>query len=35
VPFLLSVVLIGIGLYVRLRVLESPELAKPRPSGPW
>ncbi|GDY29640.1 MFS transporter [Gandjariella thermophila] len=25
VPFLLSVVLIGIGLYVRLRVLESPE----------
>jgi len=28
VPFLLSVVLIGIGLYVRLRVLESPEFAK-------
>jgi MFS family permease len=25
IPFLLSVVLIGIGLYVRLRVLESPE----------
>ncbi|HEY7593142.1 MAG TPA: MFS transporter [Actinophytocola sp.] len=25
VPFLLSVVLVGIGLYVRLRVLESPE----------
>ena len=25
VPFLLSVVLIGVGLYVRLRVLESPE----------
>jgi MFS family permease len=28
VPFLLSVVLIGIGLYVRLRVLESPEFAR-------
>jgi MFS family permease len=27
VPFLLSVVLIGVGLYVRLRVLESPEFA--------
>ncbi|MEV6634597.1 MFS transporter [Actinoplanes sp. NPDC051470] len=25
IPFLLSVVLIGIGLYVRLRVMESPE----------
>src|SRR6266498_2465734 len=25
VPFLLSIVLVGIGLYVRLRVLESPE----------
>jgi MFS family permease len=25
IPFLLSVVLIGVGLYVRLRVLESPE----------
>ncbi|MFD1045570.1 MFS transporter, partial [Kibdelosporangium lantanae] len=30
VPFLLSVVLIGIGLYVRLRVLESPEFARLR-----
>jgi metabolite-proton symporter len=28
VPFLLSVVLIGIGLYVRLRVLESPEFER-------
>jgi metabolite-proton symporter len=28
VPFLLSVVLVGIGLYVRLRVLESPEFAE-------
>jgi MFS family permease len=27
VPFLLSIVLVGIGLYVRLRVLESPEIA--------
>jgi metabolite-proton symporter len=27
VPFLLSIVLVGIGLYVRLRVLESPEFA--------
>jgi metabolite-proton symporter len=25
IPFLLSIVLVGIGLYVRLRVLESPE----------
>ncbi|MCU7726030.1 MHS family MFS transporter [Actinoplanes sp. KI2] len=25
IPFLLSIVLIGVGLYVRLRVLESPE----------
>jgi MFS family permease len=30
VPFLLSVVLIGIGLYVRLRVLESPEFERLR-----
>jgi metabolite-proton symporter len=30
VPFLLSVVLVGIGLYVRLRVLESPEFAQLR-----
>ncbi len=41
VPFLLSVVLVGIGLYMRLRVLESPEFAavtqgrsRGRPSGP-
>jgi metabolite-proton symporter len=27
VPFLVSIVLIGVGLYVRLRVLESPEFA--------
>ncbi|MFR9803176.1 MFS transporter [Pseudonocardia sp. RS010] len=27
VPFLVSVVLVGVGLYVRLRVLESPEFA--------
>ncbi|HEY2207514.1 MAG TPA: MFS transporter [Pseudonocardia sp.] len=30
VPFLLSVVLIGVGLYVRLRVLESPDFARLR-----
>jgi len=30
VPFLLSIVLVGIGLYVRLRVLESPEFAAVR-----
>ena len=30
VPFLLSLVLVGIGLYVRLRVLESPEFAEVR-----
>jgi metabolite-proton symporter len=30
VPFLLSVVMVGIGLYVRLRVLESPEFARLR-----
>ena len=28
IPFLLSIVLVGIGLYVRLRVLESPEFAE-------
>jgi metabolite-proton symporter len=28
VPFLASIVLVGIGLYVRLRVLESPEFAE-------
>ena len=27
-PFLFSTVLVGIGLYVRLRVLESPEFAE-------
>jgi metabolite-proton symporter len=27
VPFLVSIVLVGVGLYVRLRVLESPEFA--------
>ena len=27
VPFLLSIVLLGVGLYVRLRVVESPEFA--------
>jgi MFS family permease len=30
VPFLLSIVLVGIGLYVRLRVLESPEFVAVR-----
>jgi MFS family permease len=30
VPFLASIVLVGIGLYVRLRVLESPEFAEVR-----
>jgi len=30
IPFLFSIVLIGIGLYVRLRVLESPEFAAVR-----
>jgi metabolite-proton symporter len=33
VPFLLSVVLIGIGLYVRLRVLESPEFTAVAKAG--
>jgi MFS family permease len=28
VPFLVSVLLVGVGLYVRLRVMESPEFAK-------
>jgi metabolite-proton symporter len=28
VPFLVSIVLVGIGLYVRLRVLESPEFSE-------
>ena len=30
VPFLLSLVLVGVGLYVRLRVLESPEFSEVR-----
>jgi metabolite-proton symporter len=30
VPFLASLVLVGVGLYVRLRVLESPEFAEVR-----
>jgi len=30
IPFLFSIVLVGIGLYVRLRVLESPEFAAVR-----
>jgi len=33
IPFLLSVVLIGVGLYVRLRVLESPEFAAASEAG--
>ena len=33
VPFLLSVVLVGIGLFVRLRVLESPAFAAVRDQG--
>jgi metabolite-proton symporter len=30
IPFLVSIVLVGVGLYVRLRVLESPEFAAVR-----
>src|SRR5207248_4319387 len=30
VPFLVSIVLVGIGLYVRLKVLESPEFVAVR-----
>jgi MFS family permease len=33
IPFLLSIVLIGVGLYVRLRVLESPEFAAVSKAG--
>jgi len=33
IPFLLSIVLIGVGLYVRLRVLESPEFAATSEAG--
>ena len=32
VPFLLSIVLVGIGLYVRLRVMESPQFAEVKKS---
>jgi MFS family permease len=28
IPFLLSLVLVGIGLYIRLRILETPMFAK-------
>jgi MFS family permease len=30
IPFLISIVLVGVGLYVRLRVLESPEFTAVR-----
>jgi metabolite-proton symporter len=33
VPFLLSAILIGVGLYVRLRVLESPEFERAKAAG--
>jgi MFS family permease len=33
IPFLLSAVLVGVGLYVRLRVLESPEFAAVSQAG--
>jgi metabolite-proton symporter len=33
VPFLLSVVLIGVGLFVRLRILETPAFEKVRDAG--
>jgi MFS family permease len=33
IPFLLSAVLVGVGLYVRLRVLESPEFAAVADAG--
>nr|WP_296068983.1 MFS transporter [uncultured Actinoplanes sp.] len=33
IPFLLSIVLLAVGLYVRLRVLESPEFAEVVKSG--
>jgi MFS family permease len=33
IPFLLSAVLIGVGLYVRLRVMESPEFAAATEAG--
>jgi MFS family permease len=33
IPFLLSVVLIGVGLYIRLRILETPSFAKVKQEG--
>ncbi len=33
IPFLISIVLIGVGLYVRLRVVESPEFVALRKTG--
>jgi MHS family shikimate/dehydroshikimate transporter-like MFS transporter len=33
VPFLLSVVLIGVGLFIRLRILETPSFEKVRAAG--
>jgi MFS family permease len=33
VPFLASIVLIGVGLYIRLNILESPEFAKVKSEG--
>ena len=33
IPFILSIVLIGVGLFVRLRVVESPEFEKVRASN--
>ena len=33
VPFLLSAILIGAGLYIRLRVEESPEFEKAKEEG--
>lgn len=33
IPFLLSLVLVGVGLYVRLRLAESPEFARIRERG--
>jgi metabolite-proton symporter len=33
IPFLISILLIGVGLYVRLRVVESPEFAELRRTG--
>jgi len=33
VPFLLSIVLIGVGLFIRLRIMESPAFQRVRESG--